>query len=340
MASIIAGKFLSPLARPIYSGIGHILMFHRIAQSQPDFRVSGAANIEYPPEQFSILMDELQSAVYRFVSMNTLAEILSSGEKTKKFIAVTFDDGYADNYTSAYPILKDRGIPFTIYVTTSFPDQKAVVWWYILEDMLNEDRLVDFDFRGTRYRFDSTNLEEKRSFGSTARNLLKTAIPEDFQVLVHQIIERQGIDPLQKVKQLSLNWEQIRQLAADPLVTIGAHTVNHLLLKELSAEIARNEIFLGRARLEEKLKRKVEHFAFPFGGANAAGRREFEIVREAGFKTGVTTRLANIFPGHKVHLECLPRIDMGLFPDYASLKTALDGWVPARLNHLQRMVTE
>ncbi len=249
MTSFSAGKFLSPIARPFYSGIGHILMFHRIVQTYREFRVPGAANIEYPPKQFSILLDELQSAGYHFVSMSTLAEILTSGEKTKGFIAVTFDDGYADNFTSAYPILKDRGIPFTIYVTTSFPDQKAVVWWYILEDMLNEDRLVDFDFHGIRYSFDTTNLEEKRRFGSTARNLLKNANPEDFQVLVHQIIERQGIEPLQKVKQLSLSWEQIHQLAADPLATIGAHTVNHLLLKQLSEETARNEIFQGRSQI-------------------------------------------------------------------------------------------
>jgi peptidoglycan/xylan/chitin deacetylase (PgdA/CDA1 family) len=116
--------------------------------------------------------------------------------------------------------------------------------------------------------------------------------------------------------------------------------MNHLLLKKLPTESVREEIIEGRARLEKMLGREIEHFAFPFGGENAAGDREFKLVREAKFKTGVTTRLANIFSQHRQHLECLPRIDMGLFPDIASLRTALDGWAPARMNHLKRVVTE
>ncbi len=340
MVASTASNIFSPLARPFYRGIGHILMFHRIVQDLPKFRVPGAASIEYSPEKFDLLLDELQKANYRFISMDTLVKILYTGERSAEFISVTFDDGYADNYTTAYPILKKRGIPFTIYVTTSFPDQKAIVWWYILEDMLNQVQLVEFEFQGTNYRFNTGNNEERQLFGSTARNLMKAASPQDLKTLAEQVFEKHRIDPYEKVKELSMSWDQIRQLAADPLVTIGTHTVNHLLLKELPSESVREEIFLGRTRLEEMLGREIEHFAFPFGGANAAGDREFKLVREAKFKTGVTTRLANIFPQHRQHLECLPRIDMGLFSNIARLRTALDGWVPARMNHFKRVVTE
>jgi peptidoglycan/xylan/chitin deacetylase (PgdA/CDA1 family) len=340
MAASTAGRIFTPLARPFYRGIGHILMFHRIVQNLPKFRVPGAASIEYSPEKFDLLLDELQKANYRFVSMDTLVEILDTGERSAEFISVTFDDGYADNFTTAYPILKKRGIPFTIYVTTSFPDQKAIVWWYILEDMLNQDLQVEFEFQGTSYRFNTGNNEERQLFGSTVRNLMKASSPQDLKTLADQVFEKHGIDPFLKVKELSLNWDQLRQLAADPLVAIGAHTMNHLLLKNLPTESVREEIIEGRARLEKMLGREIEHFAFPFGGANAAGDREFKLVREAKFKSGVTTRLANIFPQHRQHMECLPRIDMGLFPDIASLRTALDGWVPARMNHFKRVVTE
>jgi peptidoglycan/xylan/chitin deacetylase (PgdA/CDA1 family) len=340
MAASTASRIFSPLARPFYRGIGHILMFHRVVESLPKFRVPGAASIEYSPEKFALLLDELQKANYHFVSMDTLVNTLLTGERSKEIITVTFDDGYADNFTTAYPILKERGIPFTIYVTTSFPDQKAIVWWYILEDMLNQDQQVEFKFQGTCYRFNTSNVEGKQLFGSTTRSMMKAASPQDLITLADQVFEKHGVDPFQKVKELSLSWDQLRQLSADPLVNIGAHTVNHLLLKELPIKNVREEIIDGRARLEEMLGRKTEHFAFPFGGANAAGDREFKLVREAKFKTGVTTRLANIFPQHRKHLECLPRIDMGLFPDITSLRTALDGWVPARMNHMKRVVTE
>ncbi len=340
MSSGAATKLLSPLARPFYRGIGHILMFHRICEDRPRMRVPGAANIEYPSSGFIRLLDKLLEVGYSFVSMDSLAAILSEGRKDDEFISITFDDGYQDNYSIAYPILKERGIPFTIYVTSSFPDQKAVVWWYILEDMMNEDRIVEFEFRGIPFRFDTSNPGEKELFGRKTRNLMKAASPEDLKVLVHQVFKLQGIDPYKKVRELSLNWDHLHQLSVDPLVTIGTHTMNHLLLKDLPAETARDEIINGRARLEEMLGIKVDHFAFPFGGANAASNREFQLVHEAGFYTGVTTRLANIFPQHREHLESLPRIDMGLFPDYASLKPALDGWIPARMNHFKQVVTE
>jgi peptidoglycan/xylan/chitin deacetylase (PgdA/CDA1 family) len=332
-------KIITPLIRPFYQGIGHILMFHRICDDAGRIRVPGAANIEYPPAKFACLLDQLQNAGYQFISLDELSGILLTRNKVPEFIVITFDDGYADNFTTAYPILKERNIPFSIYVTASFPDEKAVIWWYILEDMINQNRVIEFGYKGKEYRFDTSNPEGKQQFGSSVRMLMKSSSIEDLLALVQKVMIDQGIDPLQKVRELSLSWDQLKILSKEPLATIGAHTMNHLLLKELPVELAKEEIYSGRSILEEKLGVKVHHFAYPFGGKAAAGSREFQIVREAGFKTATTTRQANIFPDHKAHMECLPRLDMGSYPDYSSLKPALDGWVPARINRFKRVVT-
>ncbi len=333
-------KIITPLIRPFYQGIGHILMFHRICDDAGRIRVPGAANIEYPPAKFACLLDQLQNAGYQFISLDELSGILLTRKKVPEFIVITFDDGYADNFTTAYPILKERNIPFSIYVTTSFPDEKAVIWWYILEDMINQNRVIEFGYKGKEYRFDTSNPEGKQQFGSSVRMLMKSSPIEDLMALVQKVIIDQGIDPLQKVRELSLSWDQLNILSKEPLATIGAHTMNHLLLKELPVEIAKEEIYSGRSILVEKLGVKVHHFAYPFGGKAAAGSREFQLVREAGFKTATTTRQANIFPEHKAHMECLPRLDMGSYPDYSSLKPALDGWSPARMNRFKRVVTK
>jgi peptidoglycan/xylan/chitin deacetylase (PgdA/CDA1 family) len=340
MATELIQKIITTFIRPFYKGIGHILMFHRICDDAGRIRVPGAANIEYPPAKFASLLDQLQNAGYRFISLNELSGILLTPRKVPEFIVITFDDGYSDNFTTAYPILKERNIPFSIYVTTSFPDEKAVIWWYILEDMINQNRVIEFGFKGKEYRFDTSNPQGKEHFGSTVRMLMKSSSMEDLIALVQKVIIDQGIDPLQKVRELSLTWDQLNILSKEPLATIGAHTMNHLLLKELPIEIAKEEIYSGRSRLEEKLGVKVHHFAYPFGGKAAAGFREFQLVREAGFKSATTTRPANIFPEHKAHMECLPRLDMGSYPNYSSLKPALDGWVPARMNRFKRVVTE
>ena len=340
MATGTIQKIITPFIRPFYQGIGHILMFHRICDDAGRIRVPGAANIEYTPDNFSSLLDQLQNAGYRTISLDELSEILPTRRKVPEFIVITFDDGYADNFTTAYPILKERNIPFSIYVTTSFPDEKAVIWWYILEDMINQNQVIEFGYKDKEYRFDTSNPQGKLQFGSTVRRLMKSSSMEDLMVLVQKVIIDQGIDPLQKVKELSLTWDQLNNLTKEPLATIGAHTMNHLLLKELPVEIAKKEIYSGRSRLEEKLGVDIQHFAYPFGGKAAAGSREFQLVKEAVFKTATTTRQANIFPEHKAHMECLPRLDMGLYPNYSSLKPALDGWVPARMNRFKRVVTE
>ena len=339
MASISLQRLLSPLARPFYGGIGHILMFHRVVENKRAYRVPGAANIEYPPAALEKLLDDLRAAGYTFISMDELTGELTARGKAKKWIVITFDDGYADNFTTAYPVLKDRSIPFTIYLTTSFPDGKAVVWWYILEDMMNQDRRINFEFKETAYSFDTATPEGKLAFGSAVRRMMKNASATGLRSLTQQVFKSQGIDPLKKVREVSLSWEQLKALRDDPLATIGAHTVNHLLLKDLPEETARQEVAEGRARIHQKLGFHPDHFAFPYGGVNAAGQREFDLARDAGFKTAATTRMGNIFPEHSGFMYSLPRLDMGLFPDYASLKPALDGWVPARANHLKRVVT-
>ncbi len=85
---------------------------------------------------------------------------------------------------------------------------------------------------------------------------------------------------------------------ADPLVTIGAHTLSHCNLAKCTSEAAEHEIAASRGNIEAKLNRPVMHFAYPYGDKGAATARDFAIVRQLGFKTAVTTR-----PGNAVRRE-------------------------------------
>jgi len=333
-------SIFTPFIRPIYRGIGHILMFHRICDRTVHERVAGAADIEYPPEAFSNILLDLKQDGYYFLSLNEVYDILLSGKSSPEFISISFDDGYADNYTTAYPILKELGIPFAIYITTAFPDHAAIPWWYLLEDLLDINEKINFDYMSQNYEYDLASSEDRQKAGLVIRNLIKPASQDDLKTLTKLIFSDHGLDPDKKIRELALNWDQLKILSMDPLVTIAAHTINHLLLKNLSIETAREEINGAQARLQEKLGMAINHFAYPFGGRAAAGLREFQLVKEAGFKTATTTRQANIFPEHNTHLESLPRLDMGMYPDFSSLKPALDGWIPARMNRLKRVVTE
>ena len=334
----IAGV-ISPLIRPVYGGLGSILMFHRVCPPSGKRPVPGASSIEYSPERFESMLDHIQDRGYQFLSLDEIHDGLINRNINRKFVAITFDDGYEDNLTIAYPILKKRRIPFTIYITTSFPDGDAILWWYLLEDLLNRDKKIRVVEGQSATEYDLSDPKQRNLASFTIRKIMKSSHPSNFKGSIHNIFITNGLDPKSKVKDLALSWEQILDLSKDPLVTIGAHTVNHYLLKQLEEEQAVKEIVDARAKLASKLRQPVDHFAYPFGGKLAAGEREFRLVKELGFKTATTTRTANIFLAHANHLTALPRLDMGMFSTSEELTLALDGYIPARMNHFQRVVT-
>ena len=158
---------------------------------------------------------------------------------------------------------------------------------------------------------------------------------------VQQVFSNYDINFLEKTLELSLTWEQIREMSKDPLVEIGAHTKNHYPLSKLPEPVAKNEIEDSRDKIENKIGKKVEHFCYPFGSENEAGEREFRIAKDCGFKTSTTTRMANIFPKHKNLLERLPRIAVNQKRDNGNvdyLTLWLNGVLPCIINKFKRVV--
>lgn len=94
-----------------------------------------------------------------------------------------------------------------------------------------------------------------------------------------------------------MTWPELVELAADPRVTIGARIVNHQILAKCAHEIARREIAEGVDRIAQHMRRRPEHFSYPVGDPASAGPHEFDMVRDVGFKTAVTTRPGVLFPG-------------------------------------------
>ena len=128
------------------------------------------------------------------------------------------------------------------------------------------------------------------------------------------------------------------KLASDPLVTIGAHTVNHPMLAKLSPQAVRSEMELSRSVIEAALAVRPEHLSYPIGDPTSAGPREFEIAAELGFKTAVTTRPGVLFPEHADHLTALPRISLnGDYQRVRYVRVLLSGAATAMWNGFRRL---
>jgi len=325
--------------RPFYSGIGSILMFHRIVEDTNAARIGKNRRGEISPEYLESIIGYFMEHHYDIVSPDEVYEILLERKKQNRFVCFTFDDGYADTFTLAYPIFKKWNAPFTIYVSTDFPDKNALLWWYALEALvLREDRIT-FTHHNERFVFPAGSPAQKDAAFHVLRRMIIRESDENLGQLLKDLFGSFGVDSREYSERLSLNWDQIEEMSGDPLVTIGAHTVHHYALTKLKEEQVRDEIERSRQIIESRIGKSVEHFSYPFGSRGEAGEREFGIVKRCRFKTATTTRIGNIFPEHQEHLECLPRIPVrGIREDLLSLEALVSGYLPAVAHKFRRVV--
>jgi peptidoglycan/xylan/chitin deacetylase (PgdA/CDA1 family) len=140
-------------------------------------------------------------------------------------------------------------------------------------------------------------------------------------------------------RDLCMDWSEIADLAADSLCTIGAHTVNHMMLRKVPSDATvRAEMQMSRAVLEAALGKRPQHLAYPVGDPTSAGPREFRIAAELGYKTAVTTRPSVLFKVHRDYLTALPRIAVnGEFQQQRYLKVLMSGAGTAFGNRFRRV---
>lgn len=287
-----------------FSGIATIFTLHRV-HSFENNKLLPNENMKVSPEFLESLIVNLLSDGYEFIHLDTLHRILQDGKKEKKKILFTLDDGYKDNYTIAYPIFKKYNIPFTIYVTTAFPENEALLWWYILEDLIlkNESLVL-----GNGEIYPCKSKQEQIETFFKIRTLILSLDPKNLESNLKALFHNYPFDWVSKCTELAMSWDQIIELSKDPLVTIGGHTQHHYALNQLTEKEIIDEIQHANKIIESKINRRVEHIAYPFGTNNEVGQREFDIVKTLGYKTATTTRRGTIYGEHKDYLECLPRI--------------------------------
>jgi peptidoglycan/xylan/chitin deacetylase (PgdA/CDA1 family) len=235
----------------------------------------------------------------------SLDEFLKFNKSNKFKISVTFDDGYKDNLTYALPILNELNIPATIYVVTKFFDNDFNIWWRELEDYIwSKNENIKFSFDQIDYYFSTNSNEEKTKCFENLKKIIKKVNKKKQDQILSAVtktdIRKQYNDEFLSIKDLQL-------LKSNPLITIGAHTHNHLSLKNISYDECFNEVKKSKLFLEELLNSKINHFSYPYGSKNDAGSREFKIVEDLGFQSGVTTSVGKI---NKKKLYSLPRIHM------------------------------
>lgn len=321
MKAAMAGLYHSRAHRllaPYTQGVGLIFTLHQV-RPEPETLRSFAPNriLEVTPEFLEAVIEQVQEAGLDIVTLDEAVRRLASGEG-KRFVCFTFDDGYRDNLQYAHPIFRSRGLPFALYVPTKYPDGHGMLWWLALESAVaNAPNEIAVDRPGETWRLPTATLGDKtRSFEDIywwLRGLDEAAQRR----AIRKLAESQGIDLEAQCRDLIMSWDELRTMAADPLVTIGAHTKDHYAVAKLAEADALDQMVGSASRIEQKLGVRPIHFAYPYGDPGSAGPRDFTLAKRAGFQTAVTTRKGMLFPGHANHLTALPRVSLN--GDYQSL---------------------
>lgn len=313
---VLRSSGLGRALAPVTQGCGAVFMMHqvraaRMAEFQPNL------HLEITPEFMRQAVERIRESGYEIIALDEAVDLLKSGYGRKRYAVLTFDDGYRDNLEIAYPVLKELDAPFTVFVASGLVDRTTELWWVALEQMIaaNDEILLTGDNIGEGIACGT--VEEKMLCYERLCGLLTREVSEqDQRMIIRGLADRYGFDLHALSDGLMMTWDEVRALASDSLVTIGAHTHHHFALARLNDADALRDIESGIERLETELGRRPKHFAYPYGNPAVVSERDARLLMSLGFRSSVTT-----FPGvlksvHAKNTMMLPRVSLnGRFQD-------------------------
>jgi peptidoglycan/xylan/chitin deacetylase (PgdA/CDA1 family) len=261
-----------------------ILNYHRIGESRHsplDRELWSATTEDFDRQIRAVTRD------FDVIGLNDLEDVLKSLRGRQ--VMITFDDGYLDNYTDAFAVLKTYRAPATFFITTGFLDRPQVPWWDEIAWMVRNSplkELPDNRWTGMPIAFDAPDRNRaikrllnlyKRLDGTRTRDFL-----EDMASLLQS-----GRCPDYVGHELWMTWPMLREMRQCGM-TIGGHTVTHPVLANLPLADQQFEIGECRRRLVQELGEPIDAFSYPVGGRHSFTRETQVIVEQCGYRWGFT----------------------------------------------------
>ena len=238
---------IAPLARQFASGIGAILMLHRVT-ANPEKPNGVNRHLNVAPDFLDAVIADMKRGGYEFVSMDETIERIIAGGSGRKFATITADDAYRDNLTEALPVFEKHAAPFTVYVAPSLINGTTDLWWELVEDIVAARDFVYVPTAGGQVTLDCSTAAKKYAANVYLHDHLTQSVrEEDQREIVRDLARTVGVDFERPRRETLMTWDEVRTVARHPLATIGAHTVNHYNLKRLSEERAFSEMVGFRA---------------------------------------------------------------------------------------------
>ena len=260
-----------------------VLCYHRIAEFE---------NEAYDPSLISATGDQFNDQVSflkRKGLLVTLDEALafvegrSDGGAPRLRVLITFDDGYLDNYETAFPILRSHGAQGVFFLCTSLVGSNAVLWWDEIAYLLKNAQRPKFTLRyPAELKIDIAENGVDASVRSV-NHLYRKPENVDPERFMRELKEALGESSPHSHPRRYLNWDEAREMIGGGMA-IGGHTHSHRMLSKLEPEEQRRELVQSRATIGEQLGIEVNTLAYPYGPVYAFTNQTGQIAKEAGYR--------------------------------------------------------
>src|SRR5438105_1670225 len=214
-------------------GAGVVLRFERVRPRRAT-RFQPLKAREITPKFLDRTIRALKRWKFDIVSMDEACRRAVTLASRRRFVCLTFDGGYKDLVTAAYPVLSRHGAPFTVYVPTAFPDGVGEAWWLALKEVIARENRLSLVIDRTERHFNIGNASEKYQLYQFLENWMRSLAPPEVSSAINDLCRRYAVDLAALSREASMDWDDLATLAADPLVTIGSATVNYPVLSNLS----------------------------------------------------------------------------------------------------------
>lgn len=237
---------------------------------------------------------------YRVMHVEAALEELYAPHKDKHSafdrripLALTFDDGYCDNYTHAFTLAKELQIPFSIYLIPGYLENDAYFWWLEPKHLVECAQVPEVTFNSLTYHLAHPAERQALSayIDTQVRYASSVAAREAFLASVREQLQVPATVAEEDVPSMPLTWEQVHEMEQSGWVSFGAHTMNHPVLSSVSDPTELDyEVTECRTVLERRLGHPVCSLAYPIGQRQHISQDVVEAVRRAGYRWAVTTQ--------------------------------------------------
>lgn len=270
-----------PLLRRRRANTLQILIYHRVNDEHDPF---------FPATPRHVFETQMEYLASRYIPcpLDEAVLRLERGELPENAVAVTFDDGYRDNYLYAYPILRRYGVPATIFLSTGVIGTSEVLWFeHVFTAFRRTQRSAVESFCPPTRMIPIGSMSERQAALHEVLNLCRSLSDEERRELVSTLLHRLEVraDPQPG---LMLSWDEVRRMSGGG-VTFGCHTMTHPILSHVSPDRFHDEIVRPKQLIEEKTGQAVVSFAYPNGRRADYSSGVKQALLKAGYRYAVTT---------------------------------------------------